>query len=159
MKTLFVVLPFGTSNMFDVASKVAFEVEKLLGQHLQLLPANTSSYGFGLYFDTKDTNDAKQPLGFLHHALGYMLSADYVAFAPGWRTSRECKLLRAIATAYELNVIESAPTLKPCPFCNDTKISIHDIEGGYSAICDNCGASGPVCTNEKAATTAWNGGR
>ena len=156
MKTLFVVMPFGTSDMFEVASKVAFEVEKLLGQHLQLLPLCTSSYGVGLYFEANDTSDAKKPLVFLHNSLGYMLSADYVAFAPDYRGHRECQLLRAIAAAYELNVIESAPELKACPFCNAPDVSIHKVEDGYNATCDNCGASGPLCTNEKAATTAWN---
>ena len=159
MKTLFVGIPFGTSDMLEIASEVAFEVEKLLGQHLQLLPSFTSSYGFRLYFETNGTTDASKPLGWLHHSLGYMISADYVAFAPCCRGHRECQLLRAIAAAYELNVIESAPTLKPCPFCNAPDVSIHKEETGYSVKCDNCSSSGPVCTNEKAASTAWNNAR
>ena len=159
MKTLFVVLPFGISNMLEIASEVAFEVEKLLGQHLQLLPLSTSSYGFGLYFETNDTTDARKPLEWLHHSLGYMINADYVAFAACCRGHKECQLLRAIAAAYELNVIESAPELKACPFCNAPDVSIHKVEDGYNATCDNCGASGPLCTNEKAANTAWNNAR
>ena len=49
--------------------------------------------------------------------------------------------------------------LKPCPFCGDDGIEIHDGLGGdeqLAVICFMCGSSGGYCDTEAEAIAAWN---
>jgi Lar family restriction alleviation protein len=48
---------------------------------------------------------------------------------------------------------------KQCPFCGGKSLYVNDagfINTGFSVICENCGATGPIEENEEMALKAWN---
>lgn len=48
---------------------------------------------------------------------------------------------------------------KHCPFCSGKSLYVNDagfINTGFSVICENCGATGPIEENEEMALKAWN---
>ena len=163
MKTIFVVLPLGIENALEVASSIALAVSTKLGEYLFILPdIHSSSYGFGQFFE-KAPFDGKNRDGvsFLARAIEYMAQADYIAFTPDWRRHKECQLLRAIAEAYGLNVLETAveeqdTELKRCPFCGSDELSVVHAPNGCLVRCLKCDVSTTLCSTEQEAADLWN---
>lgn len=49
--------------------------------------------------------------------------------------------------------------LKPCPFCGEETVHVHDsycAGNGFMVLCANCTAEGPLCNTEVEAATEWN---
>ena len=156
MKTVFVVLPFGIENWLEAASKVAHEVEVRLGTYVHLITD----------FPTPVVLADMTPLDSLLYCLGDMNRAGIIAFSRGWRKSKECRLLYAIAVAYELNILDMDKqpqddgVVQACPFCKSEELSMCKLSRGkgYAMHCNDCGANGSICDTEQGAIDAWNKG-
>ena len=154
MKTVFVVLPFGIENWLEAASKVAHEVEVRLGTYVHLITD----------FPTPVAPADMSPFDFLFNCLGSMSRAGIIAFSRGWRKSKECSLLHAIALAYELNILDMDKqpqddgVVQACPFCKSEELSMCKLSRGkgYTMHCNDCGANGSVEDTEQEAIDAWN---
>ena len=49
-----------------------------------------------------------------------------------------------------------ASELKPCPFCNSDRITVHNIRDGQQAVCKDCGSLGkPVFHGPKGPEATW----
>ena len=162
MKSIFVVLPLGIENALEVASSIALAVSTKLGEYLFILPdVHFSPFSFGTFFEKAPFEGKNRDgVSFLARAIEYMAQADYIAFPPDWRKHKECQLLRAIAEAYGLNVIETAEEqeteLKPCPFCGSEAVMQKPTTGCYFVECvNNCVVTHPYDTVHGAAE-AWN---
>lgn len=46
--------------------------------------------------------------------------------------------------------------LKPCPFCGNENIQFFIDDCGYTMICTECMALGPLVGKQEAAISAWN---
>ena len=177
MKTLFVVLPFIVENYTEIAEKVAFAIESMLGVHLQLKPVIQPFYSVGAYFefDREHTSKGKekvitpkQEANLLKNYLDYMLAADYIAFTSDWHEHTESIILHGIASAYGMEIVEvpikvqpEAPKneLQACPFCGG-KAEYYVTENGtqvmYSLQCNKCFVSTPLVKNKEEARSIWN---
>ena len=163
MKKIFVVLPFETENYVEVSCNVAHDAELLLDTYLHITPDP-------MFSSLLSRNNGNTPLYFLYQSLGYILSADIVVFAYGWKGDRECSLLHAIAVAYGLNILDveepvgkllkGSGNINSCPFCKSSDLILRKLSNGegYAMHCNNCGATGSIMDTAQKAVDAWNKG-
>ena len=160
MKTIFVVLPFGTEKYIEIARKVAHKVELLLDTYVEVVSDAISPVSL--------KREDITPIEYLFQSLGCMLRAGVVVFASDWKGDRECSLLHAIALAYGLDILEmnesagkplkGSESINSCPFCKSAEVSMCKVSKGegYTMHCSDCGANGSVEDTEQEAVDAWN---
>ncbi|MBQ7220734.1 MAG: Lar family restriction alleviation protein [Synergistaceae bacterium] len=163
MKSIFVVLPLGIENALEVASSIALAASMKLGEYLQILPDfSSSTCGFGRFFEKSPfESKANDNVDFLSRAISYMAYADYIAFTPDWRMHKDCQILRVVAEAYGLNILEAEGEeqdveLKPCPFCGSEELSVVHAPNGCLVRCRQCAVSTTLCSTEQEASDLWN---
>ena len=162
MKTIFVVLPFGTEKYIEIARKVAHKVELLLDTYVEVVSDAISPVSL--------KREDITPIEYLFQSLGCMLRAGVVVFASDWKGDRECSLLHAIALAYGLDIREMNESagkplkdygkINPCPFCKNDEVSLYKLNNGkgFEIECDSCGTTSSVENTAQAAIDAWNKG-
>ncbi len=163
MKTIFVVLPFGTENYAEIACNIAHDAELRFDTYLQVISPLTPARNLLMREDTS-------PINFLFYSLSYMLEADVVVFPYDWQGDRECSLLHAIALAYGLNILDmkepvgkllkGSGNINSCPFCKSSDLILRKLSNGegYAMHCNNCGATGSIMDTAQKAVDAWNKG-